>query len=178
MPTVFSHIAVPIVARMGLGKRVVPASMLLVGMLAAIVPDFDGIPRLLGVRFDGLLGHRGFTHSIGFAMAFGLCGLFFARRWGKAPWKAWLWVFACTFSHSLLDACTTGGFGVPLLWPFSSVRFSLPWAFIEISPISLQRFFSGRGAAVFRNELVTVWLPLLSAGMLMGIGRQLGKREK
>ncbi|RMX04907.1 metal-dependent hydrolase [Corticibacter populi] len=172
MPTIFTHVAVPLAAKVALGARV-PASMLLMGMLASVLPDFDGIPNQFGMRLDGIWGHRGFTHSIGFAFAVGCIGLGFARRWGIAMWKAWLWMFVCCFSHPLLDACTTGRYGVPLLWPFSDARYVSAWQFILVSPVNWQRFFSARGLATLQNEFFTVWLPLMGAALLVLLGRKL-----
>ena len=169
MPTIFSHIAIPIAARIALGSKRIPTSMLLAGMLAAIVPDFDGIAFKLGIAYGGMDGHRGYSHSIGFAMLIGLFGLLLAKRWQCAPYKAYLWLALCTFSHPLADCFTNGGIPIPLFWPFSDARFFSPWRPIEVSPIALSRFFSERGAHVLLNELKTVWLPLMSlalAGML------------
>ncbi|KKW69052.1 metal-dependent hydrolase [Lampropedia cohaerens] len=172
MPTIFSHIAVPVAAKVAAGARI-PASMLLLGMLASVLPDFDGIPRQFGIRLEGLWDHRGLTHSIGFALAIGCIGVGFARRWGIAWWKAWLWMFVCCFSHPLLDACTTGRYGVPLLWPFDGTRYLSPWQFILISPVRADSFFSARGLAVLRNEVFTVWLPLLGGALLVLLGRKM-----
>ncbi|MBV6601911.1 metal-dependent hydrolase, partial [Acinetobacter baumannii] len=51
MPTIFTHVAVPVCAAIALGKRRVPVAALLVGMLAAIVPDFDGLAFKLGIAY-------------------------------------------------------------------------------------------------------------------------------
>jgi len=70
-----------------------------------------------------------------------------------------------TASHGLLDALTDGGLGVAFLAPFSGERFFFPWQPIEVSPIGLRRFLSGRGLEVLRSELLWVWLPsILLAG--------------
>jgi membrane-bound metal-dependent hydrolase YbcI (DUF457 family) len=68
MPTIFSHIAVPIAAAVALGSKRIPPSMLLAGMVAAILPDFDGVAFKLGIHYGGIWGHRGFTHTLGFAL--------------------------------------------------------------------------------------------------------------
>ena len=49
MPTVFTHVAVPVCAAIALGTRRVPVSALLAGMLASIAPDFDGLAFKLGI---------------------------------------------------------------------------------------------------------------------------------
>jgi inner membrane protein len=68
MPTVFTHVAVPVCAAMALGTRRVPVAALLAGMLASIVPDFDGLAFKLGIAYGGMGGHRGFTHTLLFAL--------------------------------------------------------------------------------------------------------------
>jgi inner membrane protein len=65
--------------------------------------------------------------------------------------------FTATASHSVLDAMTNGGLGVAFFSPFSKDRYSLPWRPIRVSPISLHRFFSGRGYAVLQSELLWIW---------------------
>lgn len=169
MPTIFSHVAVPVAATLALGSRRVPTSMLLAGMLAAIVPDFDGIPHQfginLGANLGGMWGHRGYTHTLGFALAFGLIGLLLARRWGVPRLAGYAWMVLCCFSHPLLDMLTSGGSGIAALWPFESERFFSPWRPIEVSPIVATRFFSQRGLQVVSNELFTIWFPLLTIGL-------------
>ena len=58
-----------------------------------------------------------------------------------------------------------GGLGVALLAPFSNARYFFPWRPIEVSPISVQRFFSRRGVQIMRSELRWVWLP--AAGVVI-----------
>ncbi|WP_239645070.1 metal-dependent hydrolase, partial [Comamonas sp. B-9] len=82
MPTIFTHVAVPVAAALALGSRRVPPSMLLVGALAAIAPDFDGIPYQFGSAGSGIWAHRGITHTALFALLMGLLGLWLGR-WGE-----------------------------------------------------------------------------------------------
>ena len=166
MPTVFSHIAFPVCAAIAAGKMRIPTSMLLVGMLASIVPDFDGVAFKLGIAYGGMWGHRGYTHTLGFALVLGLLGLLLFKRWGLAPWKAYAWVALCTFSHPIADSFTNGGLAIPLYWPITETRFFSPWTPVEVSPIALKRFFSERGANVLLNEAKVIWLPLLSLALL------------
>lgn len=169
MPTIFSHIALPVAARIACGSKRISTSMLLVGMLATIVPDFDSLAFKFGIAYGSMEGHRGYSHTLGFALALGWCGVLLAKRWHCAPYKAYLWIMLCTFSHPLADCFTNGGVPIPLFWPFSENRFVSPWRPIEVSPIGAG-FFSARGAQVLLNELETLWLPLISlaiAGLLI-----------
>jgi inner membrane protein len=139
-------------------------TVLLLGCLA-LVPDLDFIPVwLLGL--DRGSWHRGFTHSVVFAVLAGcLLGIAFGRRRiGMAAICALV-----LMSHGMLDALTTiSGGGVQLLWPFSSARlksglFEL-WepapATAVATPFVMQLL---RGSAV---ELLT-FLPL---GLLVILG--------
>ena len=166
MPTIFSHIALPVCAAIAAGKARVPTSMLLAGILASIVPDFDGIAFKLGIAYGGMWGHRGFTHTLGFALAMGLFGLLLARRWRLPAWKAYGWVALCTFSHPVADTLTNGGIAIPLYWPMSETRFFSPWRPVEVSPIALKRFFSERGTAVIWSEIKVLWIPLMSVALV------------
>ncbi len=165
MPTVFSHIVFPVAAAVALGRARVPTSMLLAGMLATVVPDFDGIAFKLGIPYGGMWGHRGYTHTLGFALVMGLFGLLLARRWQLPKWKAYLWIALCTFSHPVADTLTNGGIAIPLYWPIIETRFFSPWTLVEVSPIAPQRFFTERGAVVIWSEIKVLWMPLMAVAM-------------
>lgn len=65
---------------------------------------------------------------------------------------------------------TDGGLGVAFFSPFDDTRYFLPWTPIRVSPIGMERFFSGRGLAVLQSELLWIWLPaavLAVAGWLL-----------
>ncbi|MDR3005337.1 MAG: metal-dependent hydrolase [Acidovorax sp.] len=165
MPTIFSHIAVPIAATLALGTSRVPPSMLLAGMLASIAPDFDGITRQFGTHLHGMWDHRGYTHTLGFALLMGLVGLGLAKHWKVSRLAGFAWMALCCFSHPLLDMLTSGGSGIAALWPLSGQRFFSPWRPIKVSPIVASQFFSQRGWQVVSNELLTIWLPLMALGL-------------
>jgi len=52
-----------------------------------------------------------------------------------------------------------GGGGIAFFAPFDNTRYALPWELIEVSPMSIRRFFTERGARVIRSELLLVWIP-------------------
>lgn len=93
---------------------------LLVAAALANCPDLDFI---LVFAFHMRGWHRGFTHSLVFALAVGLC-LLAALGWRRrAEALAYGLAFA---SHCVLDYATTKlGGGVELLWPFTSERYAL-----------------------------------------------------
>ncbi len=75
--------------------------------------------------------------------------------------KLALMLFAITVSHDVLDAFTNGGLGVAFFAPFDLQRYFFPWRPIEVSPFSIHRLLSARGAAVLRSEFLWVWIPCL-----------------
>jgi inner membrane protein len=54
---------------------------------------------------------------------------------------------------------TDGGLGVAFFSPVDNTRYFLPFNPIRVSPIGISRFFSARGFAVIRSELLWIWLP-------------------
>src|SRR5262245_29796929 len=88
----------------------------------SILPDFDVIGFAFGIRYEDFLGHRGFTHSIAFALIAGAAVLpLFEER----SWKLWLYFSAVTASHGVLDAVTDGGLGIAFFSPFDKTRYFL-----------------------------------------------------
>lgn len=79
--------------------------------------------------------HRGFTHSLAFALVVGLVLLASLGRRRAAQAVAYALAFA---SHALLDFSTTKfGGGVELLWPFSADRLALGWRGLSELPSRL-----------------------------------------
>jgi len=168
VPTILSHVAVPLALGLGLGSRVISRPLLLLGVVASVLPDFDVAAFRLDVAYSHALGHRGATHSVAFALALAILAWAFARRLHSSRFVAFMFVGVAAVSHGLLDMLTNGGMGVALWWPWSGERFFAPWQVIEASPLSLRRVLSERGVAVFRSELLWVWGPAtLVAGALV-----------
>ena len=100
-----------------LGRKIGNKAIVL-GAIAGTIPDLDVLASNFTDTVTALEMHRGFTHSIVFALVF---GLFFGRLlslWDKrATLKQWsLFWFLCFVTHPLLDAHTT--WGTQLFWPF------------------------------------------------------------
>lgn len=100
-----------------LGKKIGNKAMLL-GAIAGTIPDLDVIANYFTDTVTALEMHRGFTHSIVFAVVFGLFFGWLLSLWDKrANLKQWSWFwFLCFATHPLLDAHTT--WGTQLFWPF------------------------------------------------------------
>lgn len=165
MPTLLSHPAVPLALGLGLGGKVIPGRLLGAGVLLSALPDLDVIGFHLGVPYAAAAGHRGFSHSLVLAMAVAsVVAWLFRRGEGRYPAAAGF-LFLCMASHGLLDALTTGGKGVALLWPFSEGRVFAPVQVIRVSPLSLGGFLSDRGFAVLASEVKWIWLPAALLGL-------------
>ncbi len=176
MPTVITHPAVAVATAMAAGRRLVSGRLLAAAAIASCVPDADSIGFRLGIPYGHVFGHRGFSHSIAFALLIGLLGVLFATPLRAKRSSAFLVLFIATVSHGLLDAVTTGGLGVAFFSPFSNERFFFPWQFIKVSPLSLRRMLTPRGLEILRSEFLWVWLPFLSLGALAMLFRKLHHR--
>jgi inner membrane protein len=161
MPTILSHAAVPLALAVGLGGHVISPRLLVAGVAASILPDLDVLAFRLNIAYGDTFGHRGASHSIGFAALVAFVTLLLAHRLNSGRVTAFLFVAICTVSHGILDMFTNGGHGVALWWPLSSERMFAPWQVIEVSPLSLHRFLSARGLEVLQSELFWVWLPAI-----------------
>jgi inner membrane protein len=176
MPTIFTHPAVPL----GLSPvvRRLPISLLLVACFCSSMPDADVAAFGFGIPYEHPFGHRGFTHSILFAILLAAFAAFAHRRLTRSsfPFRAsFLFLFISIASHGVLDAMTTGGRGVGFFIPFSNRRFFLPFRPIRVSPIGADDF-AERARAVLTSELLWVWLPCAAIALALLIGRRLSAR--
>lgn len=180
MPTIIGH-AVSGYAIGSLGPRNGHSTRVAVFCaVCAVAPDLDAVGFKIGIPYGHWLGHRGFSHSIFFAVI--LASLFTALIAGKeksnrALLAVWPVLFSSVMLHTVLDAVTNGGLGVGFFSPFSDARYFLPWRPIEVSPISPARFFSPRGLSVLKSEFFWVMLPSLSVIVLSKIMRNRRRKE-
>jgi len=160
MPTIFTH---PAVVMLKPWFPRIPRSAVEAGILATILPDIDVVAFALHIPYGSTFGHRGFTHSIVFALLVAMATTLLLRpRSHRAATFSFL--FLCAISHPILDAFTNGGRGIAFFSPFSNHRYFFPWQPIDVSPIGA-RFFSDRGASVIASELVWVWMPCAVMGL-------------
>lgn len=166
MASVLSHPAVPVAVAVAVGSKRVPAALTAAACAASVLPDADAIGYAAGIPYDHLFGHRGFTHSIVFALLVALAGCAFSERLGASRRATFAVLLAAAASHGILDAMTTGGLGVAFFSPFSNTRYFFPWRVIEVSPIGIVSFFSARGLAVLASELQWIWAPAAAVAVL------------
>lgn len=149
------------------------------GMICAIFPDVDVLSFHYGIPYDSFWGHRGFIHSILFALLFSLIitSLFFRSE--KTFSKTWFtlltFFFIATVSHGVLDALTNGGLGVAFFSPFDNTRYFFPWHPVQVSPVNVHSFFSEWGIRVLKSEIVYIWIPSILLMMASLLIRKSGK---
>ena len=115
-----------------LGKKI-GNKALLFGAIGGTIPDLDVFVGswLYGNEIDAMLFHRGFMHSILFA----ILGAFLfgwlvhklydtGKRKGTTTLKDWIWLFFLSiFTHPILDCFTP--YGTQLFSPFSDYRVAI-----------------------------------------------------
>jgi inner membrane protein len=165
MPTIISHAAVPLAIRLGLGEQRIPGPLLLAGVAAAMLPDADVILFRFGATYDGAWAHRGFSHSLGFAILLGVVAALIFRR-TIPPLVAFGFVASAAVSHGLLDMLTNGGHGVAILWPATAHRYFFDWRPIQVSPLAASRF-AARAARIARTEILWIWVPAIIVALAL-----------
>lgn len=169
MCSVLTHPVVPLALSVALPRETTTATLILAGAACSIIQDLDVIGFGFGIRYNDILGHRGLTHSIMFAVALSaLLSFTLFRNTAASHWIIFLFLFLSTLSHPLLDMLTNGGLGVALLAPFSDKRYFFLWRPIEVSPIGIDTFLSELGLRVILTELKWVWLP---SGIIFTVGQ-------
>lgn len=159
MATPLSHLAVPLALTLALGGDIVPPGLMALALACAVLPDIDALGLWLGIPYEHPFGHRGFTHSLPFAVALAGAGSLLAPALGCDPLVAFAVLLVSAASHGLIDAMTNGGLGIAFFSPFSRRRSFLPWRVIEVSPLRPSALFSRRGLRVLRSEMRWVWAP-------------------
>ncbi len=159
MPTIFTHS----VFALGAAKLAIQQAdrrVLITASVLAALPDADAL-LMRWIAYGDPFGHRGFTHSLFFALIIGcaVALLFVKMRWnGKRP----LWFLATLFalvtaSHGFFDAMTTGGLGVAFFAPFNNRRYFFPYRPIPVAPLSAEGLFTARGLNLLLWEFLLIW---------------------
>ena len=113
------------------GKQLGKRAMFL-GAVAQSVPDIDFVASFWNSTSENLLAHRGFTHSILFAVMITPLLALLAERWHRPhniSLRKWILFFgAQAFIHLLIDGMNV--YGVGWFEPFSHYRVSYNWIFV------------------------------------------------
>ncbi len=115
-----------------LGKKI-GNKALLFGAIGGTIPDLDVFVGrwLFQNEIDSMAFHRGFMHSIVFAILASFALGYFVhwlynsgKRLGSTTRKDWIWLFFLSiFTHPLLDSLTP--YGTQLFLPFSNYRVAI-----------------------------------------------------
>jgi inner membrane protein len=164
------------VAEAVLGKKVGNKAMLY-GAIAGTIPDLDIFASYFTDTVSALEIHRGFTHSIFFAVLFApIFGWLISKieKGSIASWKDWsLLMFWGLFTHPVLDSFTT--WGTQLFWPFEirlafknifviDPLYTLPFLFFLILAMRAER------GSTRRRRMNNLGLIVSSLYMLISIG--------
>ncbi len=162
MASAFGHAFTAIALGTGFSKTVRSWKFWLLGIFCSIFPDADVIGFKFNIAYESFWGHRGFSHSLLFALLFGalITLIFYRKRFlSKQGILLTFYFFLCTASHGVLDALTSGGHGIAFFSPFDNTRYFFPWRPIQVSPIGVENFFSEWGKRVIMSELVWIGIP-------------------
>ncbi len=145
---------------------------------AAVLPDLDVIMFAMKVPYAHPLGHRGFSHSIIFAMVLALVLTWMAGYAAdpKRNIRTALIFFAAIISHGILDALTDAGLGVGFFIPFTQERYFFPWRPVMTASLNPATFWSPETLEILLNEIAYVWMPLAAVSMVFHLIRQARKR--
>jgi len=146
--------------------------LLFLAIVSAILPDLD-VVTFGKIPYTHPFGHRGFTHSIVFALIWATILAFIFTKAKRILFFAV--IFLSTISHGVLDALTTGGKGVGFFIPFNNARFFFPWQVIKVSPIGISKFFTNRGVQVILSELKYIGIPCLIVLIVLYFKRKITK---
>jgi inner membrane protein len=167
MPSPFGHSLAGYIIHRATARPVAAHQwqLMLLYLFAANAPDLDFLPGL----FAGDLGryHHGPSHSIGFAILFGLCAsAFFSRRL-----CAFVMGFSLYLSHVLLDYLVqdpSPPLGVPLFWPFNHEYYMAPFAFyrpfdypVSVAEPMVPLFFTFHNFLTVLTEILFLLPPLV-----------------
>ena len=164
MPTIVTHGFVAGLLGRSLAAGRMPARFWFLSVLCSILPDADVLGFPLGISYQDVLGHRGLSHSLIFALVLSLIASFLALPRVPQRWTGFFllsYFFVVTASHGILDAMTDGGLGVAFFAPFDDTRYFFPFRPIKVSPIGLS-FFTARGLDVIWSEFLWVCIPGIS----------------
>jgi len=132
-----------------LGKKIGNKAMLY-GGIAGTIPDLDIFSSYFTDTVTAISIHRGFTHSLVFAVLFAyIFGWIVSKYEIYKNSKGWFWLFFWAFfTHSILDAHTT--WGTQVFWPLD-LRLAFKTIFV-IDPLYTVPFLVFLVLAMFQKR--------------------------
>jgi inner membrane protein len=180
MASAFAHVAVAYALGKSLSSQFHTSRFWWFTMACCLLPDADVLGLVIGIPYEHMLGHRGLTHSIVFAMLLGWVVPRLAAptiRYGtRRYWVFAVYFFLVTLSHGFLDALTNGGLGIAFFAPFDSTRYFFPFRPVAVSPIGISAFVSYEGFRVLLSELVWIGIPVGVWLLCVGVIRKTGRK--
>jgi len=163
LPSLISHAVVGLAAGVAFSPEQSADSFVPLCIISSTLSDIDGLAFALGIPYNSFFGHRGFFHSITFALILSLLIMHICFPYIKPFTGMWFYYetifFMLSVSHGILDAMTEGGKGVAFFSPFSQKRYLFPWKPMIACPLTIGDFFSEWGKIAVKSELVWIWLP-------------------
>jgi inner membrane protein len=181
MPSAFTHIFAAGALTKIYTAEMMPVRFWVLSAGCSILPDVDIIGYYyFGIRYNSMFGHRGFSHSLIFALLVSALVVMLAfptvQRYSKQWWSLLIIFFIVTASHGLLDSMTDKGMGVGFFIPFDNTRYFMPWRPIYASPMKIAKFFSRTGLEVLFAEIIWIWIPMISCYAVVKLYR--AKKKK
>ncbi len=165
MASTFGHALASVALGSTCSRRYTSRKFWILGIVCAVLPDADVLAFRLGIPYGSFWGHRGFTHSLVFALITGILitWLFFRHDFSSRRGVGYVLFFSLsTASHAVLDATTNGGLGVAFFAPFDNTRYFFPFRPIQVSPIGIKNFSGEAGWQVIQSELLWIGLPCIA----------------
>lgn len=131
-----------------------------IAIFSAVAADLDFLPQLV----SDISLHRGISHSLGVGLLSSvILAIFLARGHRKLFFSVTALGFTAYLFHLLMDLVTTGGRGIPILWPLSSKVIQLPFTFFPQVHHSEGLFYAGHiPVLIFETVYAALLLGIVS----------------
>ncbi|HEX4560193.1 MAG TPA: metal-dependent hydrolase [Gemmatimonadales bacterium] len=161
MPSSLGHALAGAAIASPLARNPVPKRFWVAAILCAAAPDLDVLWHGY-VTWGSWAAHRGFTHSLTFAVLLGTltAALAFREpRFAAVRWRYAVALVLATASHGFLDGMAVYGTPVMYFWPFSTHRYLLPWHLFGYEHFPRPMSIGHRVLRVVANEVLWIGIP-------------------